>query len=219
MAVISTSVSRVKPGRRLDAIAIASEAKKVLERHGSGECRLLAATTAGEQTGALVFTSEFESAEANGAFGDSLNGDAELEALLDRLSAEHSPVAMESQSLMTEIALDRKGKTGRGRYVEAYTSRVQPGGLTQSLDLTSRVFDFLEKRGARNARLFQLTLAGSFTDAYVVSWEWETLRARGAATDAFATDPKGQEIMQAVQDPQASTLTTLSSGLYTAIPI
>src|SRR3954463_6050731 len=82
MTVIQTTVTRPKPGRRHDAVAIAVEAAKLLERHGGENNRLLLAQPAGEATGGHVFISEFESGEAWGAFTDSLFQDQELETLL-----------------------------------------------------------------------------------------------------------------------------------------
>ena len=109
MSVIQTTVTRPKPGRRHDAVAIAVEAAKLLERHGGENNRLLIAQPAGEATGGHVFTTEFENGEAWGAFTDSLFQDQELETLLDRVYGDDSPVVMESMSIGTEIPLGRSG--------------------------------------------------------------------------------------------------------------
>ena len=218
MSVLNVTVSRAKPGKRDDAIALAAEAKKLLERHGAQNCRLLVASTAGEATGTYVFTTEFQNHQALGVFGDATAGDAELDALLNRISAEKSPIVIESQSLASEIPLDRKTKTGHGVYVESYISRPLPGRFEAALDLARQVFDFVEAHGAVNARLHQLAMAGSLSEATVASWEFQTLTAQGAATDAFATDPAGQAMMQAMLRPDWP-VTTLASGTYVEVPI
>jgi hypothetical protein len=54
MALISASVARCQRGRRDDFLAIALEGMKLFERHGARHARLLAATTAGEQSNSYV---------------------------------------------------------------------------------------------------------------------------------------------------------------------
>ena len=41
-----------------------------------------------------MFTTEFDNGEAWGEFNDSLNADAELEALMNRVDRDDSPVVM-----------------------------------------------------------------------------------------------------------------------------
>src|SRR5436305_5728204 len=127
MSIMQSTVTRAKPGRRHDAIAMALEASKLFERHGADDSRLLAAQIAGEVTGTHVFTTEFADGEAWGEFSDSLTADAELEALLDRVERDDSPVVMESMSVGNEIPLGRGGSTDRGPVVEVYVSRALPG--------------------------------------------------------------------------------------------
>ena len=91
MSVVQTSVSRVNPGRSQDVPALALEAAKLFERHGSGESRLLVAGLAGEATGTYVFTTEFANGEAWGAWSDGLNADPETQALLDRVNSDDEP--------------------------------------------------------------------------------------------------------------------------------
>ena len=57
-----STVSKPQPDRLEDAIEMSRQAGKLLGRHGP-VCRLMAADTAGEQTGTFVFSVEFESPE------------------------------------------------------------------------------------------------------------------------------------------------------------
>jgi hypothetical protein len=218
MTVMQTTVTRPKPGRRHDAVALALEASKLLERHGADNSRLLAAQVAGEATGSHVFTTEFENAEAWGEFMDSLNADAELEALLTRVEREDSPVVMESMSLGSEIPLGRDGPTDRGALVEAYISRAVPGRFAGALELATVVFAFVEQQGGTNCRLIQLNSAGSLTDCLVASWELANMKALGALGDAYGTEPEGQRIMEMLTGANGP-VTPVASGIYAEIPL
>ena len=218
MTVMQTTVTRAKPGRRHDAVALALEASKLLERHGADDSRFLAAQVAGEATGSNVFTTEFENGEAWGAFTDSLSADAELEALMGRIERDDSPVIMEAMSIGTEIPLGRDGPTERGAVVEAYISRVVPGRFAGALELATTVFDFVESHGATNCRLSQLSSAGSLTECLVASWEMESMRALGALGDRFGSEPDGQRIMEMLTGSDGPVV-AVSSGIYAEIPL
>ena len=218
MTVMQTTVTRAKPGRRHDAVAVALEASKLLERHGADDSRFLVAQCAGEATGSNVFTTEFENGEAWGTFTDSLYADAELEALMDRVDRDDSPVIMEAMSLATEIPLGRDGPTERGAVVEAYISRVLPGRFAGALELATTVFDFVERHGATNCRLSQLNSAGSLTECLVASWELESMRALGALGDAYGGEPDGQRIMEMLTGTDGP-IVAVSSGIYAEIPL
>jgi hypothetical protein len=218
MTVTQTTVTRPKAGRRHDAIAVALEAAKLLERHGADDSRLLAAQMAGEATGSHVFTTQFENGAAWGEFIDSLYADAELDALLARIEGEDSPVVMEAMSIGNEIPLGRDGPTTRGAMVEAYISRAVPGRFEGALELATVVFDFVESRGATNCRLIQLNSAGSLSECLVASWELENMKALGALGDAFGTEQEGQRIMEMLMGTNGP-IVTVSSGIYTEIPL
>lgn len=217
MTVIESSISRALPGRRQDAIALGVEGAKLLERHGAS-VRMFTGQPAGEASGLFVFTAEYENLEAWGESTDSLASDAEVTALLDRLYGADSPIVMESMSIGSEIPLGRTGRAGEGSVVEAYVSRANPGRFDACLELASTVFDFVESKGATGCRLVQLTAAGMLTDCLVVSWEFDSMAALGRMGDAFGLDPEGQQIMQTLTGV-ASPVTTVSSGIYTQIPI
>jgi hypothetical protein len=218
MSLIQSTVTQAKPGRRHDAIALGLEAAKLLERHGAGDCRLMAADIAGEMVGTHVFTTEFESGDAWGAFNDSLANDAELEALMNRVEGEDSPVVMVSMSTGNEIPLGRSGPAGRGAIVETYISRIVPGRFEAALELASEVFDFVEARGATACRLIQLTNAGLLTDCMVASWELDSMQAVGRLGDAYGNEPDGQQIFATLVSAD-SPITPVSSGIFRVIPL
>ena len=218
MTVMQTTVTRAKPGRRHDAIALALEASKLLERHGADDNRLLVAQVAGEGTGSNIFTTDFENGEAWGAFNDSLAADAELDALMARVERDDGPVVMESMSVSNVIPLERDGPTDRGSVIEAYISRVVPGRFEGALGLAVAAFDFVERHGATNCRLSQLNSAGSLTECLVASWELQSMRALGALGDSFGTDPAGQGLMQLLTGAD-SPIVGVSSGIYAEIPL
>jgi hypothetical protein len=199
-------------------LAASSEAKKLLERHGVQECRLSIAATAGEASGTMAFSLQFESGEEYGAFADRVADNQDLQDLVDRLDREDSPIVIEAQSLASEIPLDRPVKAGRGSVAQAYMSRAHPGRFDAVLDLTRQAFDFVEAKGGVNARLYTLVGAGSMTDVLVASWEFESMRALGRANDEYLSDPSGQAIMQIVTGAD-SPITTIASGIYTDVPI
>jgi hypothetical protein len=218
MSVISVYSSRVNPGRQLDSIALASEAAKLIERHGGQQSRLIAAATAGEQIGGQIFFTEFDSMHAYGLFSDAMVRDPEVDALVGRISAADSPVVPLAQQLCAEIPLGRTSRAGRGAVLEAYLSRPLPGRFQASLDLARRSFDLFEAHGAVNARLLSLVHAGSQTGVTVAVWEFESFAAYGAAADAIASDPAGQAIVDEMGD-ETWPVTVLSSGLYMDIPL
>jgi hypothetical protein len=218
MTVMQSTVTRPKPGRRHDAIAVAIEASKLLERHGADNSRLLVAQMAGEATGSHVFTTEFENGEAWGEFTDSLYADAELDALLDRVQREDSPVVMEAMSIGNEIPLGRDGPDTRGALVEAYISRPVPGRFPGALELATVVFDFVEQHGATNCRLIQLNSAGSMTECLVASWELASMKGLGRLGDAFGLEAEGQRIMEMLTGTNGP-IVTVSSGIYSEVPL
>jgi hypothetical protein len=218
MSFVQSTVTRPKPGRRHDAIAMALEVAKLAERHGARDNRLLFAGMAGETTGTHVFTTEFENGEAWGEFTDSLVADAELEALMDRATGPDSPVEFLGRSLGSEIPLGRSGPSDRGEVVEAYISRTVPGRFEGAIELAGAAFDFVEAHGGTRCRLIQLTNAGMLTDCLVASWELENLKAVGRLGDAYANDPDGQRVFEMLTGANAP-VTPVSSGIYRVIPL
>jgi len=218
MSFMQSTVSRARPGRRHDAVAMALEAAKLLERHGAPDSRLLVATVAGEMTGTHVFTTEFDNGEAWGEFNDSLGADAELEALMDRATGADSPVELLSMSLGSVIPTGHDGPSARGEVVEAYISRCLPGRFDGALELANAAFDFVESRGGTNCRLMQLTNAGIMTDCLVASWELESTKAIGRLGDAYGSEPEGQRVFEMLTASDAP-VTPVSSGIYRVVEL
>ena len=213
MATSLTSVVRPKAGRLDDTLGLIVEVSKLLERHGSPDNRALIGGIAGEETGTIAFTSEFETGEALGATIDELVADAEYVSWLTRASAENSPAILLSRSVAVEIPLGRSGSTARGTVLEAYVSRIVPGRLDAVMELTTAAFDFLESMGATNCRLMQLQNAGSLSETLVATWEFENMRAYGRAGDAFMTDPKGQAVTEMLTSA-TNPITVVTSSVY-----
>jgi hypothetical protein len=213
MATSLTTVVRPKPGRLDDSLGLLVEVAKLLERHGSSDNRALVGGIAGEETGNIAFTSEFETGEQLGATIDALVADTEYSSWLGRASAESAPATMLSRSVAIEIPLGRTGATGRGSIVEVYLSRMIPGRLDATIELTNGVFDFLEANGATNCRLMQLQNAGSLSEVLVATWEFENMRAYGKAGDVMMTDPKGQSVME-ILTSATNPITVVTSAVY-----
>jgi hypothetical protein len=213
MATSLTTVVRPKPGRLDDSLGLIVEVSKLLERHGSPDNRALVGGIAGEETGNIAFTSEFETGEQLGATVDALVADSEYSAWLGRASAEGAPAIMLSRSVAIEIPLGRSGPTGRGSVVEVYLSRMIPGRLDATIELSNAAFDFLEANGATNCRLMQLQNAGSLSEALVSTWEFESMRAYGRAGDAMMTDPKGQTVMD-ILTSATNPISIVTSAVY-----
>jgi hypothetical protein len=218
MTVFHSTMSRARPGRRHDAIAAAQVGKKLVEREGARDCRLGMATTAGEMSGTFIFTMQFDNNEDYGAFADKAALDMELSALMDRLDHEDSPTVLMSQSLGVEIPFDRPTKPGHGKVMEAYVGKALPGRFEGALDLARRTFDFVESKGAMNCHMISLLNAGMMTDALVVTWELENMRALGRLGDAYMSDPAGQEIFQMLTAADCP-VTGMSSGVWQDIPL
>jgi hypothetical protein len=217
MTVLLASISRARPERRRDIPAIALEGAKLLTRHGATSCRLSVADLAGEASNTWVFSAEWPTGEAYGATMDEMTGDAEAEGFVEMLYSNEAPMEMLSTSLLSEIELGRSPSGQAGSVTEAYVSRIRPGRLEDAIALGPEAFDFLERNGARNGRLFMTTAGGSMTETLVASWEFENMRAYGRCSDAFESD-EGRALLQKVMGADSPTI-TISSGVYRDIPL
>ena len=97
-------------------------------------------------------------------------------------------------------------------------ARTVPGRFEASLDLAGRFFDFIESQGAMNARLVRIAHGGTQSGQFVSAWEFEDLRAYGAATDALLGSDAGQTFAREINRDDAPTV-VISSALYTEIPL
>jgi hypothetical protein len=211
------SVSKPQPDRLEDAIEVSRQAAKMTGRHGA-EARLLAAQLAGEQTGTLVFTIEFESPEKYAQLVEELDGDKELQDLQVALTRSTSPVVMLATSVTTEIPLPGKHKTGRGSVVEVHITKPVPGRFEAAIQEADTVATLLEKAGAVNVQAFQMMYAGVQSGSIGMAIEWPSVSAQAKAATIWSTDPAAIELSTAVLNGTSAT-TLLSSALYRDIPL
>jgi hypothetical protein len=217
MTVFLSYNSQIKPGRRLDAIALAGGAAKLVERHGGSHPRLLLTGVAGELIDSGAFVIEFDSLAAYGAFADDIATDAEMMELQERASGANSPVTAQAQLLAADLP-GRPAPSDRGAVSEVYIMRVRPGGLDAFLESTHRWCDLVEANGAIGARALRIVHGGSQTDLYVSVAEYASHHAWGQATDAWTNTEIGQQL---AADLAAGTIPAeiVSSALYTEVPI
>jgi hypothetical protein len=218
MAATLAVISRINPGRTADAVATASSAAKLMERHGAQNTRLLATSLAGEQVSTLVFTTELPSLSDLGAFADEANADSEVQAFVEHLNGPSSPITLLSQSVGIDVPLNRTPLTGRGSVVEVYLIRVKTGGRSAYLESTARYCDLMEEHGAVATRAVTLVHAGSQSGLYASIAEFPDHRTWGRAAEALHTSPAGQKL-EADLDAGTIPIEVVSSALYTEIPI
>ena len=192
MTVMQTTVTRSKPGRRHDAIALALEASKLLERHGAVRQPVPRRPDRGRghrhprvhhrvrQRGGVGRVQRLAQRRRR-ARGADEPGRPRRQPGRDA----------ESMSVGTTIHLGRSGPTERGRSSRRTSRGPIPGRFTAALELGATVFDFVERMGATNCRLSQLSSAGMLTECLVASWELESMKALGRLGDAFGTDRRG----------------------------
>ena len=211
------TVSKPQPDRLEDAIELGRQAGKLIGRHGP-ECRLLAADTAGEQTGTFVFTVQFESIEKYGSQVEELDQDNELRDLQISLTRSTSPIVSLGASISTEIPLPGTHKSGRGSIVEVHMVKPALGRFEGAIQEADTAATLLEKAGAVNVQAFTMAYAGMQSGTLGLAIEWPSVKAQALAGNIWATDPVGQTLMAAmVNGTSASTL--LSSALYREIPL
>jgi hypothetical protein len=217
MGVVQAVIGRVQPGRYGDWLEMTRQAKPAIERLGAKNVRVLEAQMAGEEYGSIVFSTEFDSAQALGAHADRLASDAEVAGILGELRGAKSPFIAHTMSVSSEIDLGRVGEAS-GSAIWAFVSRPTPGRFEAAVALGSRFFDFMERHGARNCRLWNAGAAGSQTSTLIATLEFENLQAWGNATDALESDPEALSLTPVVQGSD-SPITPLSSSVYTEVAL
>jgi hypothetical protein len=211
------TVSKPQPDRLDDAIELGRQAGKLIGRHGP-ECRLLAADTAGEQSGTFVFTVQFESIEKYGAQVEELDKDSELRDLQISLTRSTSPIVSLGASISTEIPLPGTHKSGRGSIVEVHMVKPALGRFEGAIQEADTAATLLEKAGAVNVQAFTMAYAGMLSGTLGLAVEWSSVKAQALAGNIWVSDPVGSALMAAmVNGTSASTL--LSSALYREIPL
>jgi hypothetical protein len=104
MAVVTTTVVTVKPGRFEEYVEkMARPSKAITERNGGRNVRLLAGVVAGEATGALVITNEADDFAAAGATIDKSLADPDTQTRMSL--GDDNPIASYQVSQWIEIPL------------------------------------------------------------------------------------------------------------------
>jgi len=95
----------VKPDRYEDFVALTRRSKELLERCGAKNVRLLAGITAGEASGTLALSSEYDDFTDAGRTLDKFLGDAEGRALMAESNSTSGPTASWQGSTWIEVPL------------------------------------------------------------------------------------------------------------------
>jgi hypothetical protein len=103
MAVVATATIQVKPDRWEEAVEQMRRATGFLEGHGAKNIRWLAGLVAGQQTGTIVISEEFDDFAAWGAFEDSVLADPQIGEMMS--TGEASPISGFQTSLFVDVPL------------------------------------------------------------------------------------------------------------------
>jgi hypothetical protein len=212
MSVVNIFTGQPKPGRHEDAIEMGRGARKLLERHGAKDQRLMVATVSTAAYGSIISSAEFDDLEAWGAFMDAVYADDEIAARLTKVRGEKSPYLAQSLSLATEIPLGR-ARGPRGNVLWAYVTTPVPGGFEAALALAGTAYEVLERHGARNCRLWQQQPSGVQPELLVSTFEFDNMRALGKTLTSFQADPAGLAITGRLQSSDSPNR-PLSSDVY-----
>ena len=215
--VTYAAVSKAQPDRLEDAIELSRQVAKMTGRHGV-EGRLLAADLAGEQTGTLVFSMEFESPERYAALIDEIDQDSEITQMRVSLTRSDSPVTILSTSLSSEIPLPTARTRGRGNIVEVHITKCAPGRLEAAIDEADTAASLLTKAGAVGVQAFQMSYAGMQSGSLGIAIEWPSVRAQAQSAAVWASDPAGVKLSTSMLNGTSAT-TIVSSALYRDIPL
>lgn len=154
---------------------------------------------------------------AYGEAFDRIMADDEMHGIVAAGKAADAPAVVDSSSLMIGIPIPGE-QTAHGSVSEVHLARLTPGQLEEMLSFTEQAFGVARRNGAIGTRLFQLAYAGSMSDSYVTTFDYEDLAGFGAAMDRWATDPEGRSVGERLSSSDAP-VKIISSSLYTAIPL
>lgn len=101
--VLQTFLSRVRPGRRDDAVRAATTAFDLCDRFGATRGRLFELGAAGEMTGMHIAVIEHDDMGAHGRVADAMTTDQEARKALESIRGEKAPVDVISSGVYTEI--------------------------------------------------------------------------------------------------------------------
>jgi hypothetical protein len=214
MTVVNVYMAQPKPGRFEDALELNRAAKKVLERHGAKNARVLVGAVSSAAYGMIVNSCELDDMEAWGAFYDGVMADDELLAMMAQVQGANTPYTTQSISVVSEIPMGR-ARGDNGRVVVANMSAPVPGRFEDAIALGAQYFDIIEGQGARNCRAFQQPANGLLPDVLIAVAEFDNMQAYGRALSTVMSDP-GQAILEAVQGAD-SPIKSISNDVYTEI--
>jgi hypothetical protein len=103
MAVVAVTTLTPKPDRYEDFLVDLGKAKAIVEKNGAKGVRVLAGVVAGEATGSLVLTCEFDDFAAYGRFTDTVLGDPEIARMMTPSAA--NPVTGNQVALWVDVPL------------------------------------------------------------------------------------------------------------------
>jgi hypothetical protein len=103
MAVIATATIQVKPDRWEEFVEQIRKANGMLEGYGAMNIRWLAGLVAGQQTGTIVISEEFDDFAAWGAFQDKVLADPQIVQMMS--TGDTSPMSGFQTSLFVDVPL------------------------------------------------------------------------------------------------------------------
>jgi hypothetical protein len=103
--VLDVWVTRVRPGRFDDAIALTVEGAPLSLDNGAIGVRLFTVDAAGSEVGRSVWIGEYESFEAYGRCLDAQAASTEARELMERLVSADSPVDVLQHTLLAEVPM------------------------------------------------------------------------------------------------------------------
>jgi hypothetical protein len=217
MTVVSVFIGQPKPGRHDDVMAINDKSRKVLERHGAKNIRILVGAVSAAAYGSVINSSEYDDLEAWGAFYDEVMADDELLTIMHQAMGADTPFLTQSMQYVTEIPLGRT-RGPNGKIVATYVSTPVPGRYEAAIAFANQAYDGLERVGARNCRLFTQQASGVQPELLVSTMDFDNMRAYGKALEAFLLDPAGQRVIATTQSSDAP-VRAFTSEVYTeALP-
>jgi hypothetical protein len=215
MTVVSVFMGQPKAGRYDDVMAINEKSKKILERHGAKNIRILVAAVSAAAYGNVINSSEYDDLEAWGAFYDEVMADDELLTIMRQIQGADTPFLTQSLQAVNEIQLGRN-RGANGKILVTYVSIPVPGRYEAAIALAGRAYDALERVGARNCRLFAQQATGVQPELLVSTMDFDNMRSYGKAIEAFSADPAGQALMAATQSSD-SPIRALTNEIYTEV--
>ena len=212
---MSVFMGQPKAGRYDDVMAINEKSKKILERHGAKNIRILVAIVSAAAYGTVINSSEYDDLEAWGAFYDEVTADDELLTIMRQVQSADTPFLTQSLQAVTEIPLGRS-RGANGKILSTYVSTPVPGRYEAAIALASRAYDVLERAGARNCRLFAQQATGVQPELLVSTMDFDNMRSYGRTLEALSSDPAGQALMAAIQSSD-SPIRAVTTEIYSEV--